>query len=428
MENYYDPNFYYTGEHYGNVVQADIRFDDAIDSKSLDIAVSRLRNRFPWFYVGVAVEGEKYVLKPNPLPVIIHDADKIITLGAKESNYHLLSIGYKGNRLLIEISHCLTDGAGLLPYVRLLINLYLAQKKDIELTDDYRDYINQKPSEDEYGDPWPIERVRSVNGPFFRNKGRTREFYDLLKNIDKDDRTQTYYHIDIPVKELLSYAKSHDGSINALMSTLIFKAIMRVDPDYDTKIVGRIAVNMKGIVGKSNNYHFGVMSIPIDYPPKARDRSIERLCTVTRGQIIGRSDEDNILWNIKKNQYEPFDKIEAIPKLSMKLEALKNVGLVDTGSFFVSYASKAGYGEADKHIEGIYYHVAAYGSPLICEVACVNDVFMVSFMQRFENDIYINAFCELLEELDIHYEIREKKPLVIAGVRYEFEKVSEKEI
>ncbi|MER2057107.1 MAG: hypothetical protein ABTB30_17615, partial [Clostridia bacterium] len=38
-----------------------------------------------------------------------------IRLNAEESNYHLAAWKYEGRRVAFEISHSLTDGAGVLP-------------------------------------------------------------------------------------------------------------------------------------------------------------------------------------------------------------------------------------------------------------------------------------------------------------------------
>ena len=89
--------------------------------------MEELRIRFPYFYIKAAYEGSDLITVPNDLPMTVRNTWEPVCLNAKESNYHLAAWKYEGHRLAFEIPHDLTDGAGVFPYIKSAMFLYLSR-------------------------------------------------------------------------------------------------------------------------------------------------------------------------------------------------------------------------------------------------------------------------------------------------------------
>ncbi|HCI73785.1 MAG TPA: hypothetical protein DHV42_04505, partial [Lachnospiraceae bacterium] len=107
---------------------AEVTLKEDVDGAMLSEAVEALRERYPYFYVRSRMTENDIVLVPNPLPVTVRRTWEPVTFNTGESNYHLMAVKYEGRRLAVEISHCITDGAGFVPYIKSLLFLYLSAK------------------------------------------------------------------------------------------------------------------------------------------------------------------------------------------------------------------------------------------------------------------------------------------------------------
>ena len=112
---------------------SDTRFNDNVSVEEINeavdnLSVEELRARFPYFYVRTEVAENEVITVPNPLPITVRNTWDPILLNSEESNYHLAAFKYEGNRLAVEMSHPLSDGAGFLPYLKSTLFLYLSRK------------------------------------------------------------------------------------------------------------------------------------------------------------------------------------------------------------------------------------------------------------------------------------------------------------
>ncbi len=117
LKEFYEPMLYLSTPDHPNTMGALVALKQPVDGDILRDVVEELRARFPYFYVkAVARENDLFTVA-NPLPMTVRNSWKPIALNSGESNLHLAAWKYEGKRLAFEISHSLTDGAGV-PLIR----------------------------------------------------------------------------------------------------------------------------------------------------------------------------------------------------------------------------------------------------------------------------------------------------------------------
>ena len=128
MKEFYEPMLYLSAPDHPNTMGALVGLKEPVDGDILRGVVEELRARFPYYYVRAAAKENDLVPVPNPLHMTVRNSWDPINLNSEESNYHLAAWKYEGKRLAFEISHSLTDGAGMLPYIKSALYLYLSRK------------------------------------------------------------------------------------------------------------------------------------------------------------------------------------------------------------------------------------------------------------------------------------------------------------
>ena len=127
MREFYEPVLNLSDpEHHSNM-GAFLTLKDPVDGEILRSAVEALRVRFPYFYVRATFRGKDEATVPNDLPMTVRNTWDPISFNTEAANFHLAAWKYEGRRLAFEISHSLTDGTGVLPYVQSVLYLYLSK-------------------------------------------------------------------------------------------------------------------------------------------------------------------------------------------------------------------------------------------------------------------------------------------------------------
>ena len=127
MLEYYEPRLDLSLPEQINIMGVIVSLHEPVDGEILRSVVEELRIRFPYFYVRAAYRGSDVITVPNALPMTVRNTWEPISINSKESNYHLAAWKYDDQRLAFEIPHALTDGAGVLPYIKSTLFLYLSK-------------------------------------------------------------------------------------------------------------------------------------------------------------------------------------------------------------------------------------------------------------------------------------------------------------
>lgn len=165
MPEYYEPILNLSDPEHHNTMGAILTLRDPVDEDILRRAVEEMRARFPYFYVRPACRGNDLVPVPNELPMTVRNTWEPIRFHSEASNFHLAAWKYEGRRLAFEIPHSLTDGAGLMPYIKSTLFLYLSKATGKALDPAGFCLPGDAIPESETGDPFRSLDLDSVKAP-----------------------------------------------------------------------------------------------------------------------------------------------------------------------------------------------------------------------------------------------------------------------
>ncbi|MGX8714304.1 MAG: hypothetical protein ACSW8A_00950, partial [Lachnospiraceae bacterium] len=125
---------YQSEKMFSHTVRIHVRMKDEVDMAVLDTAVNTAIKRYPYFAVRVTLDEDGgYVLRPNKKRIVVMPTgNKLPKLGSKAVNRHLAYADCEGKDIFLNISHSMSGGKGIMPWVMTTIYEYVKEKYQIE--------------------------------------------------------------------------------------------------------------------------------------------------------------------------------------------------------------------------------------------------------------------------------------------------------
>lgn len=389
------------------VVRAKLRMTEAVDIDVLRSAANKAIKRYPYFAVKVEVdESGSYVRVPNDKDIaVLPMGDKTPFLCSKAVNEHLLFLEVDGRDIYFNISHTMCGGRGLQPWIMTTVWQYVADKYGI---------VPNAPSIRKPGEPLldgemdePACDMLPREEPIYEYKSKNPKVLiaDYMNGLfNPFVRNSNYRVLTFSQKEILSFAKGNDSSVAAFFLIAVAKALDKLLPEKDAVIGGEIAHNMSANIGLKNAHCDILSHIHIDYTREQLKMDMEKLGTMTRGQIILQTDPTVSCKELKEKLalYEALDNIQGIKakRKYMKQHDPSTGKDAKHGTYIVNYTGQMDWGEVADYIESYVLIVEGH---VMLEVTSVGEKIFVCFMQILDTDKYINAFREVMNELGISF-------------------------
>jgi len=389
------------------VVRAKLRMTEAVDIDVLRSAANKAIKRYPYFAVKVEVdESGSYVRVPNDKDIaVLPRGDKTPFLCSKAVNEHLLFLEVDGRDIYFNISHTMCGGRGLQPWIMTTAWQYVADKYGI---------VPNAPSIRKPGEPLldgemdePGLDTLPKGEPIYEYKSKNPKVLigDYINGLfNPFARNSNYRVLTFSQKEILSFAKGNDSSVAAFFLIAVAKALDKLLPEKDAVIGGEIAHNMSANIGLKNAHCDILSHIHIDYTREQLKMDMEKLGTMTRGQIILQTDPTVSCKELKEKLalYEALDNIQGIKaKRKYMKEHDPSTGKdAKHGTYIVNYTGQMDWGEVADYIESYVLIVEGH---VMLEVTSVGEKIFVCFMQILDTDKYINAFRDVLNELGVSF-------------------------
>lgn len=389
------------------VVRAKLRMTETVDIDVLRSAANKAIKRYPYFAVKVEVdESGSYVRVPNDKDIaVLPMGDKTPFLCSKAVNEHLLFLEVDGRDIYFNISHTMCGGRGLQPWIMTTVWQYVADKYGI---------VPNAPSIRKPGEPLldgemdePACDMLPREEPIYEYKSKNPKVLiaDYMNGLfNPFVRNSNYRVLTFSQKEILSFAKGNDSSVAAFFLIAVAKALDKLLPEKDAVIGGEIAHNMSANIGLKNAHCDILSHIHIDYTREQLKMDMEKLGTMTRGQIILQTDPTVSCKELKEKLalYEALDNIQGIKakRKYMKQHDPSTGKDAKHGTYIVNYTGQMDWGEVADYIESYVLIVEGH---VMLEVTSVGEKIFVCFMQILDTDKYINAFRDVLNELGISF-------------------------
>ena len=410
MKEFYEPMLYMSSPEHPNTMGVIVQLKEQIDGEILQSVVQELSVRYPYFYVKAVARDNDVYPEPNPLPMIVRNNWEPINFNTQESNYHLAAWKYEGARMAFEISHSLTDGAGVFPYIKSALYLYLSQKTGKTLDSSGVHLPGDEIPESEIKNPFADLDIDSAEKPLYL-KQPIEDFYRV--KVEGDTKPQVHY-IKLAESQLIQYCRDFDGSPNALVSVMLARAAKKYDPDNEKTVSVSVAIDHKAMLGVRENYRMFANVIELDFPKSRPLDDLMKSCTVARGQMMLQAQPENSLWAMKQRKLT-YAKLGQLP-LEIKTGVIAKSAGNARWTFSVSYTNSRSMGPADPYIETLYVVAEPGVFDVGVEIACVNHNFYLTLIQSFCADRFIDTFLKELSSVGIEYEVIRKEPLRLCGI------------
>jgi len=395
-------------------VRVKVTMKEDVDIDIMRHAANVAIRRYPYFAVKVVLgEDGGYDFVPNERDIVtLNTTDILPPLGSKKVNYHLLYIDCDGRNIYFNISHSMCGGRGILPWVMTNVYQYVAEKYGVtpnapgirKPDSPLLEGEDAEPSLDILPDEKPIYEYKSKK-PVVMLMDYLNGMYNPFK------RYPNYYFFTFEQKEIMAFAKDNDASVASFFLVALAKALDKILPGKYQVIGGEIAHNPAADIGLPNSHSDFLSHVHIDYKREYFDYDMEKLGTLTRSQIILQADPSVSASQIK-SRLEFYDEVDKIQGLKNKRTFYgKNDPSLGKdaqhGTFIVNYTGRMDWGEVADFVES---YAAIVDGHLLLEITSMADKLFVTFMQLIKETRYADAFCEVMNELDIHCKIEGPYP------------------
>ena len=410
MKEFYEPMLYLSTPEHPNTMCVIARLKEPIDGDILQSVVQELSVRFPYFYVKAVVRDNDVYPEPNPLPMTVRNTWDPIAFNSAQSNYHLAAWKYEGTRVALEISHSLTDGAGVFPYVKSVLYLYLTRKTGEALDPEGIRLPKEAIPESETGNPFAALDIDGAKEPLYIKP----TVEDFLRIKTEGDLTPQVHYVKLKESQLIEYCRDFDGSPNAMIAVMFARAARKYDPDNEKTVSVSVAIDHKAMLGSYDNYRLFANVIELDFPKSRSLNDLMKSCTMARGQMMLQAQPENSLWAMKQRKLT-YAKLEQLP-LEIKLGAIAKSAGLPRWTFSVSYVNSRSFGSLDPYIEGLSVVADPGVFDIGCEISCINHHFFLTIIQSFTADRFVELFLRELSSVGINCEVLRKEPLHLCGI------------
>ncbi len=405
MKHSYDTfRFYKSEKTFSYCIRGRVIMKDPVDLQVLDQAVNKAITRYPYFAVRVGVDEEgAYTLSPNPEKIVVQKKGKTCPmLGSPEVNGHLTFVECEGREINLYISHALCGGRGYQPFLMTCIWQYVTDQYGITPV---APAIRKPGSELLPGETAePTLDMLSAEEPIFCYQSKKPHVLiaDYLNGMFNPFKRKPNFRLyTFAQKDIMAFARQNDASVAAFFLIVMAKALDRVLPAKVPVVGGEIGHNPSAALGFPNTHCDLLSHVHIDYEREQLTWDMEKLGTMTRGQIMLQTDPSVSFAELRKN-FETMEKLDKIQGLKNKIAFVKkndsSTSKGSHGTYIVNYTGFMDWGEVADYMES--YAIVVEGHVLL-EVSSVGDRIFVTIMQLLDETKYAAAFEEVLAELGI---------------------------
>ena len=274
-------------------------FQHPIRYEALEGALAAMMKRCPYFQVSLKRGLFWYYLQRHDAvpPIRLLDEEHITPIRIREDQ-HLLSVKVRGNRLAVDFSHVLTDGAGGLRFFLSLLTEYLRRRgESVEKPDGFLD-PDSPPAPEEAVDAHKESFVRSSPAP----AGLDTAFHLPGKRL-----SPRYYRIitgTLEVDALRSKAKGAGVSMTEYIVASYTWALLKLREDspgrQSSTIRIEVPVNMRPVQETDTMRNFSLFVSP-SVDARLGDFSFEELLPRVHHTMRSQLDRKELLRQIGRN-------------------------------------------------------------------------------------------------------------------------------
>ncbi|MCR5136326.1 MAG: hypothetical protein K6C12_04440 [Oscillospiraceae bacterium] len=376
--------------------------------KKLKSAVNTAIKRYPYFAVRVGLDEDGgYILQSNPEEAVIFRRRKHLPkLGSPAVNGHLLFVQCEGREINFYISHALCGGRGAQPWVMTTVYQYIIEKYHVVPT---APAIRKPDSPLLPGEAEePTIEMLGTEQPIFRYRSKKPAILgiDYLNGMfNPFKRKPNFRFYTFAQKDIMSFVKNNDSSVASFFLVVMAKALDKVLPEKVRVIGGETAHNPAASLGLPHSHIDLLSHVHLDYTREQLKWDMEKLGTMTRGQIVLQTDPSVSSAELR-DKFCLLQELEAIRGQKQKLAYFKKHDPYEGknaqhGTFIANYTGWMDWGEVADYVDSFVFIVDGH---VLLEASSLGDRIFLSFMQLLDEKKYTDAFEAVLTEFGIPFQ------------------------
>ena len=382
-----------------NIIQFLFTLTDVVDCGIMDHAMQKTIKRYPYFAFRIVRTENGYDKIENQLPIVVKDSfSEEIVLGSEDVNYHWIAAACEGRRLKLVIHHLIADGRSAMRFYKTLLYCYLCEKYGVQLDPKGITLPDSPISPDE-----DVKIIGLVDGEDGTMRTTVEDPFVIPEAVD-DEMKGYLYQVTIPEKEFLSSSKGSDNSPLTLLTVCMAMVFQSLNPENEKNIYAGIAIDARNALHCPESRFTNSYVIFIKHNPAKLGLDLERLGTMTRGQIIVQSDE-GILRYVHNSVMRISAQIRSTPDQGERQRLMHEIYklVASNPTYSISYVGNPEWGSLEPYIAEEF--TVIMNNKLFLEVNAAGGKFCIAWVQGFQNDTYVKAFQGLLRENGINCEV-----------------------
>ena len=382
-----------------NIMQFLFALKDEIDCSVMYDAMQKTIKRYPYFAFRIVRTENGYDKIENQLPIIVKDSfSEEIVLGSEAVNFHWIAAACEGKRMNLVIHHMIADGRSAMRFYKTLLYCYVSEKYGIQPDPKGITLPDSPISPDE-----DVKVFNLLDGEDGTMRTTVKDPFVIPEAVN-DDMKGYLYQVTIPEKEFLASSKGSDNSPLTLLTVYMSKMFQKLCPENEKDIYAGIAIDARNALNCPESRFTNSYVIFVKHSPSKIGLDMERLGTMTRGQIIVQSQEE-ILRYVHNSVMRISAQIRSTTDQGERQRLMHQIYqlVASNPTYTISYVGNPEWGSLEPYIEEEYTLIM--NNKLFLEVNAAGGKFCIAWVQGFENDAYVKTFQSLLRENGIHCEV-----------------------
>ena len=382
-----------------NIMQFLFTLKDEIDCSVMYAAMQKTIKRYPYFAFRIVRTENGYDKTENQLPIIVKDSfSEELVLGSEAVNFHWVAAACEGRQLKLAVHHMIADGRSAMWFYKTLLYCYISEKYGIQ--PDTKGIILPdspiSPDED-------VKVFNLLDGEDGMMRTTVKDPFVIPETVN-DDMKGYLYQVTIPEKEFLASSKGSDNSPLTLLTVYMSKMFQKLCPENEKDIYAGIAIDARNALNCPESRFTNSYVIFVKHSPPKLGLDMERLGTMTRGQIIVQSQEE-ILRYVHNSVMRISAQIRSTTDQGERQRLMHEIYqlVASNPTYTISYVGNPEWGSLEPYIEEEYTLIM--NKRLFLEVNAAGGKFCIAWVQAFENDAYVKEFQSLLRENGIQCEV-----------------------
>ena len=382
-----------------NIMQFLFTLKDEIDCSVMYDAMQKTIKRYPYFAFRIVRTENGYDKIDNQLPIIVKDSfSEEIALGSEAVNFHWIAAACEGKRMNLVIHHMIADGRSAMRFYKTLLYCYVSEKYGIQPDPKGITLPDSPISPDE-----DVKIFNLLDGEDGTMRTTVKDPFVIPEAVN-DEMKGYLYQVTIPEKEFLASSKGSDNSPLTLLTVYMSKMFQKLCPENEKDIYAGIAIDARNALNCPESRFTNSYVIFIKHSPSKIGLDLERLGTMTRGQIIVQSQEE-ILRYVHNSVMRISAQIRSTTDQGERQRLMHQIYqlVASNPTYTISYVGNPEWGSLEPYIEEEYTLIM--NNKLFLEVNAAGGKFCIAWVQGFENDAYVKTLQSLLRENGINCEV-----------------------